>query len=77
MCRLFLWGLYTGRGENGFGISDLGLREGVPLMRHELYMGNVLRRGEITGCGMRGAGCGKVSMLMHRRIFMGILHRRI
>jgi len=34
-------------------------------------MGNVHRLGKITGCGIRGAGCGKVAALMRRKYIWG------
>ena len=43
----FIWGMWTGGEETDFGLRiwDFGFREGVPLMRQELYMGHVHRRG--------------------------------
>jgi len=38
-------------------------------MRHEVYIG--IWKIEKTGCGVRDAGCGKVSALMRRRSLYG------
>lgn len=45
----YLWGMYTGEVEKpelqeGIGNWGLGIRVGVPLMRHEFYMGTLHRR---------------------------------
>ncbi len=41
-----LYGKYEKSKKRGAGC---GMREGVPLMRHNFYMGDVLRRGEMPG----------------------------
>ena len=84
----FYMGDVDRRGRNGIRTWDLGFREGVPLTRHEIYMGMytgwylysvIIKRIEssaIVGLGNLIAECGKALPLMRQELYMGNVHRR-